>query len=104
MESKVFEIQYTRLFQEDLVSAADYISDILGNPEAADRLINETEQAILKRSTCAESFEPYPTTHKRQYPYYRIYVGNYTVFYVVIGNIMEVRRFLYSARNFPPQL
>ncbi|MCM1488697.1 MAG: type II toxin-antitoxin system RelE/ParE family toxin, partial [Firmicutes bacterium] len=31
---------------------------------------------------------------------YRIYVGNYTVFYVVIGDVMEVRRFIYSRRNF----
>lgn len=104
MENKAYEIQYTRLFQEDLTSAADYVANVLSNPDAAERLINDTEQAILKRTSCAESFEPYPTTHNRKHPYFRIYVGNYTVFYVVIGNTMEVRRFLYSARNLPPQL
>ena len=34
-----------------------------------------------------------------KYPYYRIYVGNYTIYYVVIEDVMEVRRILYSKRN-----
>lgn len=32
-------------------------------------------------------------------PYYWFGVGNYMVFYVVDGNAMEVRRFLYGARD-----
>lgn len=45
------------------------------------------------------SFEPYPSVKKRKYAYYRIYVRNYVVYYVVIGDVMEVRRFLYGARD-----
>lgn len=37
---------------------------------------------------------------KRQYTYYKIYVKNYIVFYTVKGDTMEVRRILYSRRNF----
>lgn len=40
-----------------------------------------------------------PSTKQREYPYYRIYVHNCTVFYVVIDGVMEVRRFLYSAQD-----
>jgi hypothetical protein len=41
---------------------------------------------------------------ERKYPYYRIYVKNYIVFYVVIddeinGKIMEVRRLLYKRQD-----
>ena len=50
---------------------------------------------------CAEAFEQYPSVRERQYPYYRIYVKNYVVFYVVIDDIMEVRRILYNRRNIP---
>lgn len=32
-------------------------------------------------------------------PYYRINVRNFSVFYVVIDDTMEVRRLLYSKRN-----
>lgn len=31
--------------------------------------------------------------------YYRIPVGNFIVLCVVIGNVMEVRRFIYARRN-----
>ncbi|EPI49529.1 hypothetical protein HMPREF1576_01431 [Gardnerella pickettii JCP7719] len=35
----------------------------------------------------------------REHPYYRINVRNFSVFYVVIDDTMEVRRLLYSKRN-----
>lgn len=41
---------------------------------------------------------------ERQYPYYRIYIKNYVIFYVVLGNVMEVRRIVYSRRNLPEQI
>ena len=47
-----------------------------------------------------EAFEPYDgRAMVGKYPYYRIYVGNYTIYYVVIEDVMEVRRILYSKRN-----
>ena len=33
---------------------------------------------------------------EREHPYYRIPVGNYVVLYVVIGTVMEIRRFVYD--------
>ena len=51
----------------------------------------------------AESFEPYRSLRERRYPYYRIYVKNFVVYYVVIDEgddkIMEVRRFLYNKQD-----
>ncbi|GHU67508.1 hypothetical protein AGMMS49983_18850 [Clostridia bacterium] len=35
----------------------------------------------------------------REYPYYRIPIRNFTVWYVVIDDVMEVRRFLYGKRK-----
>ncbi len=35
----------------------------------------------------------------KNHPYYRINVRNFSIFYVVIDNTMEVRRILYSKRN-----
>lgn len=101
MERNVPKIRYTQRFQDDLMKAVDSISFTLENPTAADKLVDDTEKAILERAACAESFEPFPSTRRREYPYYRIYVHNYTVFYVVIDGVMECRRFLYSARNLP---
>ena len=69
--------------------------------EAALQLVVDTEKAIVKRLRNPLSFQPYPSVRKRKHQYYRINVRNFSVFYVVIGNVMEVRRFVYSKRNLP---
>ena len=51
-----------------------------------------------------EEFEPYHSMRERRYPYYRIYVKNFVIWYVVIEDegedkIMEVRRFLYNKQD-----
>ena len=81
-----------------------YIAETLQNPKAANDLLNDAENAIFERLPIAESFEPYHSAKHRRYKYYRIYVKNYIVYYVVIDDegpdkIMEVRRFLYNKQN-----
>lgn len=98
-----YELRYLSLFYEDMMEKVSYIREKLQNPKAAEDLINDVEIAILKRLPVCESFEPYHSLKDREYPYYRIYVRNYIVFYVVIptGNkkTMEVRRFLYKRQD-----
>lgn len=69
------------------------------NEDAALRLIDDVETAILERLNNPVAFEPYRSAKKRDYPYYRIYVRNYVIYYVVIGDVMEVRRLTYGARD-----
>ena len=99
MNEKHYELRFLPLFEDDLDEIVDYITYRLKNPAAAERLVYDVETAILERLPCAEAFEPFHSVRERQYPYYRIQVRNFTVFYVVIGNVMEVRRILYSRRN-----
>lgn len=98
-----YQLRYLPQFDQDLKECVLYIVNKLKNPDAASKLIDETEQAILERLPDAEAFEQYHSRKDRRYPYYRIYVENYIVFYVVIPEngqrVMEVRRFLYSKRN-----
>jgi plasmid stabilization system protein ParE len=98
---KEYTLSYLPQFEHDLAAARDYIAFTLQNPTAALRLVEDTEEAILKRLKNPLSFQPYPSTRKWKYPYYRINVRNFAVFYVVIDNVMEVRRFEYSKRNLP---
>ena len=99
MSEKRYELRFLPLFEEDLNEIVDYITLRLRNPTAANALVDAVEAAINERLTCAEAFEPYHSTRERRYPYYRIYVKNFIVFYVVIGNVMEVRRILYGKSN-----
>lgn len=96
---KNYKLRYLPLFSEDLSEAAAYISNQLNNPQAAEKLINEVEKSILERAKMPLSFEPFKSNKNRKDTYYRIYVGNYTIFYVVVDDVMEVRRMLYSARD-----
>lgn len=99
-----YRLSYLPLFYEELENTVRYIAETLGSPTVAMNLVDKVEEAILKRKTCAESFEPYHSLRDRALPYYRIYVDNYVVYYVVIreadgSKTMEVRRFLYGGQN-----
>ena len=100
MGNKKYDVRFLPLFEEDLYEIVTYITERLKNPVAANKLIDDVENAIIKRSSYAESFEPYHSVKERKYPYYRIYVGNY----VVIDDVMEVRRILYNKRNVKDKL
>lgn len=95
MENKSYQLRYLPIFETDLLSTVNYITNVLKNEDAAHRLVDDIESAILKRQENLLAFEPYRSAKRREYPYYRIYVRNY----VVIGNVMEVRRLIYSARD-----
>lgn len=104
MESKRYKLRILPLFEDDLNEIVDYIAVKLRNPPAAEALVDLVQESIRERLTCAEAFEPYPSQKDREHPYYRIYVKNFIVFYVVIGDVMEVRRILYGKRNIRKQL
>ena len=98
-----YQLRYLPQFYEDMKQHTDYIANHPHNPQAANDLIDATEEAILERQRSAEAFEQYPSRKDRRYPYYRIYVRNFIVFYVVIPEkdykVMEVRRFLFRKSN-----
>ncbi len=99
MDNKKHKLQILPLFEEDLNEIVGYITFKLKNPAAANDLVDEIEEAIDNRLTNPKSFEPFQSVKKREHQYYRIRVRNFTVFYVVIDDIMEIRRILYSRRD-----
>ena len=99
MDNKEYKLRYLPVFSEDLNEAVSYIAGKLHNPQAAKKLLDDTESAILERLQAPCAYQPYASAAEREYPYYRINIRNYSVFYVVIGDVMEVRRFLYSKRD-----
>ena len=90
MENKSYQLRYLPIFETDLLSTVNYITM---------KMQQIGWLMILKRLENPLAFEPYRSAKRREYPYYRIYVRNYVVYYVVIGNVMEVRRLIYSARD-----
>jgi plasmid stabilization system protein ParE len=99
MANKVYRLRYLPLFEQDLTDTVNYITNMLKNPQAALKLVDDVEAAIFERLKNPVSFELYRSAKKRPHDYYRIYVRNYAIYYVVIDNVMEVRRFVYGARD-----
>jgi plasmid stabilization system protein ParE len=98
---KRFTLRYLPLFEQDLMAARNYIALNLRNPLTALRLVEDTERAIFKHLENPLGFAPHCSVRDRKQAYYRINIKNFAVFYVVIGNVMEVRRFVYSKRDIP---
>ena len=104
MADTKYILRYLPLFYEELEEKVVYIAETLKNPQAANNLLDLVESAILERLPNAEFFEPYRSLKERRYPYYRIYIKNFVIYYVVVDDegpekIMEVRRFLYNRQN-----
>ena len=94
-----YRLEATLLFEAELEQALNYIETQLRNPEAADQLQTDVEAAVHAALANPTAVEPVPSRLDRVHPYYRLYVGNYIVFYCVIGDVVELRRFVYSGRN-----
>ncbi len=99
MGNKVYKLSFLPLFENDLNEIVDYITFELKNPEAASRLVDDVEAAIMKRLDNPIAFAPYQSMKERIHRYYRINVHNYCIFYVVIEDVMEVRRIMYKKRD-----
>lgn len=94
-----YRLRYLPLFWDDLNAAVSYIADVLENPAAAERLLDAVEREILRYAEVPEVALVYKTSRSRSVPYRWFPVGDYMVFFVVDGDVMEVRRFLYGARD-----
>lgn len=99
MINRKYRLRFLSLFSEDLNEIVGYINDELNNSDAAKALVDDLEKAINIRLLNPKSFEKFKSSNTRKYPYYRIYVKNFMVFYVVYDDVMEVRRIIYNRRD-----
>lgn len=100
MENKKYEIRYLPTFISQFNNILHYITYELRNKIAADNFYKEVVKQIEIRSESPTSYEIFKTIKDEKVKYYKINVKNYTIFYVVIDNVMEIRRIYYSQRNF----
>lgn len=96
---KKYTLRYLSLANQDLLEIVDYIQYNLQNPVVAKNTLLSIERAILKTLEMPESFAIWQSSKSRKQPYRRINVGNYSVWYVVLDDVMEIRRVLYSRRD-----
>jgi addiction module RelE/StbE family toxin len=93
------EITYLPSFQQDLNAITEYIIYTLEAPQAALNLLDELEKSI-------NNLKEFPLAHRLYRPikpipteYRVVTVKNYLVFYVVLGETIEIHRIIYKKRN-----
>lgn len=59
MGNKIYHLRYLQIFEQDLINTASYITNVLKNEDAALRLVDDVETAILERLNNPVAFEPY---------------------------------------------
>ena len=64
MENKSYSLRYLPIFETDLLSTINYITNVLKNESAALRLVDDIETSILKRLENPLAFEPYRSAKK----------------------------------------
>ncbi len=88
MQEKSYKLRYIPKYEKDLNEIVDYIVYKLHNPNSAIKLMDKIESAILGRLMYPLPFESFQSVRKRMTTYYRFYDDNFTVYYVVIDDVM----------------
>ncbi|MDD2574438.1 MAG: type II toxin-antitoxin system RelE/ParE family toxin [Bacillota bacterium] len=93
-----YQVHYLPSAQKDLKEIFDYV--YAENQTAAKSLVNRFDEAISKLETFPD-LGIVPRDKRLKSLQYRILiVDNYLVFYVVIENIVEIRRILHGKRKY----
>ncbi|MBY9082216.1 type II toxin-antitoxin system RelE/ParE family toxin [Paenibacillus sp. HN-1] len=97
---KNYDLRYLAVARLDLVDIVQYISEQLHAPEAAIHLVDKFDKAIFKLKQFPFSGHRYKSMGGLKDEYRMLVVENYLVFYVVMDNLVEVRRIIYSKRDY----
>ena len=99
--NKDYFVNITNIAEEDIISAIEYITNILGAPIAADNLLNEIEEKekILEKTPDIYPFVSDEYLARKGVKFAK--VKNYLLFYIINEDkkITTVIRFLYGRRD-----
>jgi toxin ParE1/3/4 len=96
--SQKYEVRYLSTAQRDLREIFDYIQK--DNPSAAVAQLEEFDKAIA-RLEMTPLLGVIPKDERlRRLGYRMLIVGQYLVFYIVRGNIVQIRRVIHGARQY----
>jgi len=97
----LYHIDITEPAENDIQDAVKYITEHLLNPSAAERLIDDTENAVNSLSNMPDRHAPVKNEVLARLGFRFIPVKNYLVFYIIREEIKTVviQRFLYGRRD-----
>jgi addiction module RelE/StbE family toxin len=95
----LYKIRYLPLALDDLKGIVRYITHELESPRAAEKLIAKIGKEVQKIANnpfrCHIFFSP----DKLKLEYRVLHIDNYSLFYIVEEDKVEIRRIIYSKRD-----
>ena len=95
---KRYNIEYLPIAEEDLSNIIHYI--MLDNPEAALLMADKLDRSISTLELFPNSGTVPKDIRLQTLNYRMLMVESYLVFYVVLDNVVEIRRILHGKRKY----
>ena len=98
----MYQIEYLPIARRDMVEIVKYISQMLCNPSAAEKLADEMIQAAERLIKYPYIHPVYRTIKPLMHDYRKLKVKNYVMFYYIdeVRKKVVVSRVIYSRRDF----
>ena len=93
-----YKLKIYPLAQDDLLEVVDYLNTL--SSDAAIKYYDLLVEQIAGLAELPERCPLVKDAHLRLRGYRTLLVKNYIVFYVVNGNLVEIRRILYNRRQY----
>jgi addiction module RelE/StbE family toxin len=95
----MYKASYLPLALDDLKEILTYISDTLEAPRAAENLLIKIDKEVKKIEENPFRCHLFIPLGKLKYEYRVLHVNNYSLFYIVEKEKIEIRRVIYSKRD-----
>ena len=102
--TSMLKVYYLPLALDDLKDIVRYITYKLESPRAAERLLLKIEKGVQKISCNPYRCHLYISPVKLKYEYRIFHVDNYSLFYVVENEKIEIHRVIYARRDIDKML
>jgi plasmid stabilization system protein ParE len=102
----MYKLEYLPVATRDMAEIARYISHVLFNPAAAEKLAVEMTEAAERLMDFPYRCPVYTSQKPLQKEYRKLLVGNYILFYSVdeVSKLVTIARVLYARRDYEKHL
>jgi len=97
----MYKPHYLPLALDDLKEIVRYITNKLEAPKAAENLVLKIDKEVKKIAENPFRCHVYMSPINLMHEYRVLHINNYSLFYVVEKDIIEIHRIIYSKRNLP---
>jgi len=95
----VYKTHYLPLVLNDLKEITQYIAFKLEAPQAAENFLSKLDKEVRKTADNPFRCHAYTPPEKLKYDYRVLHIDNYSLFYTVENNKIEIHRVIYSRRD-----